>query len=677
MTEEKRSRLLAVVRILWGILICGAGIWVCFWCGDFEESKNLMYVGLAVSVLLGILAWIPKTFPRFVSWIVLVGAPIASFYLLEWLTHDPAMIVWQVQILEYIFYWLFFTLCIFICGRMSIGYAIGEYLILFVGLANYFVMDFRSNPILPWDLTSAEVAFSVADNFVFAGSYLLMGIILSFLFLMVLAGKSYVGKLSVKPRVIGALICVALGFCYTSAIQSDEVIERCDIYEMPFTQWYTYKKNGFFVSFLVNAKYLKVETPEGYSTDKVEALIEDAKESYAESSAAESGEAGSQADPGAAGGEAVVPEDAPNIIVIMDEAFSDLTSIKEFTTSRAVMPFLDYIKGADNTTSGQLYVSVLGGNTANTEFEFLTGCSMNFLPAGSIPYQQFVKSEMPSLASILSSYGYQTLAMHPYGATGWNRNQGYPFFGFDRSMFKPDFEYRSILRTYITDEAMFNQICKAYLEKEEGKPIFIFGVTMQNHGSYTKDYDNFLPHISLVDPDLGNVARVNKYLSLCNLTDQALNKLINYFSTQDEKTIIVFFGDHQPALMESKFWKYLFGKNVADLTWQEQVIRYQVPFIIWANYDFEEEKDVQTSANYLALRVMEAAGLPLTDYQKYLLTVEEQYPIVTAGFQYDTAGTLYEGEHRDEILSEYANVQYNYLFDTRHRLDVYLPEAVD
>ena len=120
----------------------------------------------------------------------------------------------------------------------------------------------------------------------------------------------------------------------------------------------------------------------------------------------------------------------------MNEAFSDPSVLGDFTTNEDYMPFVhSLLDGADNTISGHLNVSVKGGNTANTEFEYLTGASMAFLPYGSIPYQQYVKKETPSMASYLSSLGYYTIAMHPYRAAGWDRNLVYPKLGFDEMHF--------------------------------------------------------------------------------------------------------------------------------------------------------------------------------------------------------------------------------------------------
>ena len=123
-------------------------------------------------------------------------------------------------------------------------------------------------------------------------------------------------------------------------------------------------------------------------------------------------------------------EKMPNIIVIMDEAFSDLSVLGDLETNKDYMPFVHSLQnGADNTITGYLNVSVCGGNTADTEFEFLTGNTMAFLPAGSIPYQQYIKDTTPSLASYLKGLGYETYAQHPYNASGWNRETVYPLLG--------------------------------------------------------------------------------------------------------------------------------------------------------------------------------------------------------------------------------------------------------
>ena len=149
--------------------------------------------------------------------------------------------------------------------------------------------------------------------------------------------------------------------------------------------------------------YLAVEKPLGYQKEEAKGLLE----SYEPEGEGEKG------------------TDKPNIIVVMDEAFSDLGVLGDFTASKEYMPYYHSLKEesetAPNIITGSLHVSVCGGNTANTEFEFLTGNTMAFLPQGSVPYQQYIKKNIPALPWYFKEQGYETHAMHPYYASGWDR----------------------------------------------------------------------------------------------------------------------------------------------------------------------------------------------------------------------------------------------------------------
>ena len=185
-------------------------------------------------------------------------------------------------------------------------------------------------------------------------------------------------------------------------------------------------------------------------------------------------------------------------------------------------------------------MSIKGGNTANSEFEFLTGDTMAFLPSGSVPYQQYIKSEQPSLASYLKNAGYQTIAMHPFRSDGWCRDQVYPRMGFDQMFFMSDFDGADTLRNFVTDQAAFEKIIDCYEKKEKEEKIFVFEVTMQNHGGYNKKSDDFSSEVDLTDlPDkTRKVKAAQNYLTLIGKSDQAFQMLTEYFAEQEEPTII-------------------------------------------------------------------------------------------------------------------------------------------
>ncbi|MGN0482244.1 MAG: sulfatase-like hydrolase/transferase, partial [Lachnospiraceae bacterium] len=331
----------------------------------------------------------------------------------------------------------------------------------------------------------------------------------------------------------------------------------------------------------------------------------------------------------------------PNIICIMNESLADLNVLGKLDTNADCMPFLHSL--TKNTIKGNLYVPVNGAGTSNTEFEFLTGNSMAFLPAGSNVYQLYLKHDQPSLATTLGAQNYSKGAFHPYYASGWNRTTVYPLMGFDKFTSIEDMidnqvleDYKKannvtvlqngldkqypgeklLLRRYISDDYDFKKIEQMYEEKEEGKPMFLFNVTMQNHGGYVVSYSNFFQKIYL-NNQYPHYTRANRYLSLVYESDQAFKHLVEYFNQQKEPTIICMFGDHQPYL-ESSFFESLIGTGLDKLNIKQTQNRYVTPFVIWANYDIDEAYIDKISANYLSTLVLQTAGVKLTSYNEYL-----------------------------------------------------------
>jgi phosphoglycerol transferase MdoB-like AlkP superfamily enzyme len=386
-------------------------------------------------------------------------------------------------------------------------------------------------------------------------------------------------------------------------------------------------------------KYINVDKPDNYSADNAEEIIS----RYEDIASAN------------------IPDNLPNIIVIMNEAFSDPAVLGDFETNQDYMPYIHSIMNGDidNTISGYLNVSVLGGNTANTEFEFLTGSTMAFLPQGSVAYQQYLKNEMPSLASHLKELGYETIATHPYNSTGWDRNKVYPLLGFDETYFIKDYKSPEKIRKYVSDKACYDKIIDMYENKDEGTPMFVFNVTMQNHSSYTEEFDNFTPDIEVTG---GSSKALNNYLSLMKISDESFEYLTDYFSEADEDTIIVMFGDHQPTnSVISNIWK-LNGKNSNSLSEEDEDNRYKVPYIIWCNYDIETKTNNDTSANYLACKVLNTAGIPLNPYEAFMENLSKDYPILTSIRTQDTNGECYDTSQMLDLINDYAILQYYRLF---------------
>ena len=140
--------------------------------------------------------------------------------------------------------------------------------------------------------------------------------------------------------------------------------------------------------------------------------------------------------------------------------------------------------------------------------------------------------------------------------------------------------------------------------------------------------------------------------------------MVSYFAQVEEDTIIVFFGDHQPNDSVAGPILKAEGKNINTLSEEELLMRYEVPYVIWANYDIEEETNADTSLNYLGMKTLEVAGIKLPRYQSFLRDFEEKYPVVSTMQVRKADGTVTNVEEEEDGLLLYQSVQYYQLFDS-------------
>ncbi|MEI3228665.1 MAG: LTA synthase family protein [Lachnospiraceae bacterium] len=564
--------------------------------------------------------------------------PIIYFYLLEAYTHNGFTEVrpWS-QFFNIILFELVAWILFFLFRNVKWALRTEGIVAMTAGLANAYVYSFRSLPLVPWDIYSVKTAMSVADNYDFMPSVRYVVVVLGFV-AIISAVRFFDLRLEKLKWYAGlaaaVVICIILSGV-THVLQQEDFQNRHRMYNKLFTPVYMWQVNGFALTMVMELPYISVDTPNGYDKNAAEEQLVAYEKKAKENDTQKKN------------------QQNPNIIVIMDEAFSDLAILGDFQTNKDYMPYFHSMQGADNTISGYLNVSVCGGNTANTEFEFLTGNTMAFLPQGSVPYQQYVKHNIEALPSYLAGLGYETYGMHPYYASGWDRDTVYPLLGFEHTAFIEDYTDREYIRKYVSDRSCVEKIKETFEQKETGKPMFLFNVTMQNHGSYSDTYDNFIPDIAV---EGASSESLSAYLSLIAKTDQALEELITYFKNVSEPTMIVFFGDHQPNDVVAEPVLRLNGKSSRNLSAEDTKLRYQVPYLIWANYEIDTKTKEDTSANYLGMKVLEEAGITLPAYQEFLKDFEKGYPILSA--------VRTEAASSPEISkNEYQTLQYYELFD--------------
>lgn len=585
------------------------------------------------------------TFPRLVAdmkgqpwkWLsrlVFLLGPWAAFWMVEILNQNDVfsdLQAWQV-LMNLVWYYILFLVCRLVLGRRRRAAALAICLSFLIGLVNHYVLRFRGRILFPADVASWKTAANVADAFDFSiDVYMEQAAVLLVAYLFLVWMCQPQPKRDRLPLPVGI---VAWVFCigYSFAFFFTGMLPALGIYTQ---QWVT-QANGFLLNFTVALRYSSVDKPDDYSHDLVLKLMDEYPSVEGDPDRTE----------------------PINIIVVMNESFSDLTIFDKLEVSQDPTPFLHSL--SENTIKGWMYSPVTGGGTASVEFEYLTGFATIFQPPHTVAYQLYTKAGMPSMASLLGVNGYESTAFHPYKSSGWNRPIVYNNMRFDHQLYQEDVDNAYLIRNYISDQSDYETIFQI-TDAEQGDPQFIFNVTMQNHSSYAQGWNNLEKTVTVSDELRQADYSSEQYLSLVLESDQALEQLVAHYEQSSEPTMIVFFGDHQPPL-KNAFYEVLYGKPLSERTTEEVMQQYQIPFFIWTNYDIEEQEGLVISPNYLGVLTAQMAGMPLTGFMNFLSQLYEEMPaitpvgIITADGEYLEREEL--NEEQQQWLETYETLNY-------------------
>ncbi|HJA72153.1 MAG TPA: sulfatase-like hydrolase/transferase [Candidatus Lachnoclostridium stercoravium] len=582
--------------------------------------------------------------------LVLLLSPGAMYVIFENITGDIGNIPFLYAALNMAAYYIFYFLLFALAGSTRVVYPLLNAALTVLALAEYFVVSFRSRPIMLGDLMAVRTAATVSGGYSYEFTPKLIALILISVFFSVcaIAFSFKIKRLKVR---IGALLGMILLTAGSGAWFYKAGIRQAGIDINMWDPLFSYQENGYILSTLYAFSFIDINPPEGYSTSAVadidERIREDYREEYESRGYLWKDETSD-----------MVPE---NIICIMNESFSDLSVVGSFETD---VPYLEnYNSLEENCLKGHLYMPVHGAMTCNSEYEFLTGNAMSFCPPGSVPYQVYMNQTVYGLPLTLKDQGYHTVAMHPYPGYNWNRNQAFEAMGFDEFLDEDDFETMDTIRGYCSDRSNYDKIISVTEEKEKGEPLFIFNVTMQNHGGYVNEEYESQVHLT----QLADMPQTEQYLSLIRESDEALGYLLDYYKEVEEPTMIIMFGDHQPAV-ETEFYEALYGKKMEDISEEENIRRFITPFLVWTNYHTESGYVDKMSAAYLSNVIVERANLEPTDYQIFMDKMYEQTPVIHPLGYYDGDGVWsdWDGWKEDgenyPMFKDYYILHYNNMF---------------
>lgn len=572
------------------------------------------------------------------QWLLNIAWAVAAagVTLLWSFTAVDAITVWQMGLkeicLNIAIFFLIAMLVYLISLKWKLSVSIAAMVLFLLALTNGLVWQFRGKELLFSDLMAVGTAAKVAGEY---SALLTMRMTIGLaLWTLVMLAQFAIPNLQ-KGSKLGIRCAVAL----LEVLMIAAVMVGMG--QMKVKSWETHGtvKNGLYMNFLLSMRDSIIAEPEGYS----ETVIAELESQY---TVAEN-------------------EKTPNIIVIMNESFADFDILgNEVKTNIPVKPFFDSLQ--ENTIRGYALTPALGGSTCNAEFEFLTGHSIACLPAGSNPYQQYMDDSTFSLAWLAQAYGYECVATHPMPATGWSRDKVYPLLGFQDASFIEEYPQEQMVRNHVSDQEVYEKVLDI-LENNESN-LFLFGITMQNHGGYIYEGENYTKTVEL-DGYGKDYPQAEQYLTLLHESDKALEYLLGELENYPEDTLVVFFGDHFPNV-EASFFEEVHGGGLNAL--DEQLLKRTVPFVIWANYDIPEQTIECTSLNYLGRYMLEAAGMELPAYYQFLKEMETVIPAFNHMAYYSAEQgeflTLDQAAGKEkDWLEKYGMLQYNSLFDSKNR----------
>lgn len=576
-------------------------------------------------------------------------------------------------------YYILYLGVFFFAGTTKASWLLLNLAVYGLAAGEYFVISFRERPAMIWDVLALRTAMTVSANYRFTVTPQL---VLTFLGTLLLGIGSWKIPLRLENRKIrwkarGAWAGVTAAF----AVLLYGVLTPA--FKLSVPMWdpiISFERQGFLLSTVLSLETLVPQKPAGYETETARKLLERLEK-----------EAGAGEEPGSetellGRNETVVPE---NVICIMNESFADLRIFNGLVSGNSFEtdgPFLSYYDSlSENAQKGWLYVPVFGAMTANSEYEFLTGNSCAFVPQGSIPYQFYTKPGDGSLARAFGEAGYRTAAMHPYPGYNWNRTEAYENLGFDEFLDQDYYEASGFLdegeaggsadsrmpRGYLSDAADYEALIRQVEEKKPGEKLFLFNVTMQNHGGYeVADFPADV-HVTAVNGEdcLGEYPKADQYLTLMKRSDEALKMLLDYFSACPQPTLIVLFGDHEPSV-ETSFYEALYGTRWSQVPREKKRYSFVTPYLIWSNYERDAGDLGDMSAFMLGGQVLRAAGMEAGGFGYAVERLRGEYPMVHSmglltrdGQFLDVleTGTL----DLSQTVKEYHTLQYYRMFEEK------------
>lgn len=501
---------------------------------------------------------------------------------------------------------------VYLMRRRALGRVVISGFWLFLGTINGCILSNRVTPFGYTDLKCISDLLSMQNTsyFTAAEATLVVCVVLLFIAFCVflyVKGPKFQGKRRkfMTPGLVAA--CFLLLPVTTQAAQNTNVLAS---YFSNIAQGY--ENYGFVYGFSTSVVDRGMSKPADYSEETVDAAVAASKK------------------------DATTNADQPNIVVVLLESFIDPTEVDYLNFSEDPIP--NFRRLTEDYTTGYLTVPVVGAGTANTEFEILTGMSMQYFGTGEYPYKTILKqTDCESIASNLSRIGYGTHVVHNNGGNFYSRANAFSMMGFDSFTSKElmNIQEYTPLGSWPTDDILIGETVKA-MDATPNQPDFVYTITVQGHGDYPTE--KVLENPEIIVSGAADEASNNQweyYVNMIHEVDKFIANLTDALNERDENTIVVFFGDHLPSLG-------LEESNMATGS------TFYTKYATWNNFGLAKE-DADLAAYELLANTTDQLGI----HEGTVFTYEQN------AINQGTLGT-------EEYLNGLNNLQYDLLYGERY-----------
>lgn len=549
--------------------------------------------------------------------------------------------------------WLFVVGLVALFGRLWPAVGVVVAVVTLLGYANHRKQQLLMEPLYPSDLVYLTQLDFLAQM---VGGWSLAGLAVAALALV--AGSVWLGRRVSRrfprpdrrrhPRLawgllatrVVALVAVVATFGHLANFHAEgnafrAVYDEYGAHWRPWNQSRNYSDNGFVAGMLYNLPMTAMTRPEGYDARAMREIVEKYTDLAIRTNR--------QRDPRAL--------TDVNVVYVLGEAFSDPLRSRTVDLAEDPIPYTRSLMR--RTTSGRLLSEKFGGGTANVEFEVLTGLSQALMkPQLTTPFQMLVPEHerFPSVVRYYESRGLTSLALHSFTPALYRRPEVYPALGFDRAVFDDAMTHRDSVGNseFISDRATFEEVLDRLEATEE--PTFAHVVTMQNHYPQADRYDDPIESTGMTDPEAR--ANLEHYARGLRHSDEALEWFVEQLDASEEKTVLLFYGDHLPPLWAGG------GVGMGPRK------KHETPFLVYANFGALEKNIRPTTGGiHLTNHVLDITNAPVTPFQALLRRLERHIPAMTRGTVIDPDNERITSDDLSpearEVLRDYRLVEYD------------------